>query len=80
METTHTQIIECSRRNAVGVDKYTDYISKNNARWTNRVNLDIGIGANVNLEYAIINAKGSDADGTIELNGTTDGILCVYSR
>tara|TARA_R110001592_G_scaffold181311_5_gene424035 strand:- start:730 stop:4698 length:3969 start_codon:yes stop_codon:yes gene_type:complete len=72
MNTQHTQIIECSRRNAVGANTYGDYTTRDNAVWENRVDLDIPVGAMVNLEYAIINAKGSDADQTIEITGIED--------
>lgn len=73
MNTQHTQIIECSRRNSVGASKnYGEYTTKENAVWENRVDLDIPVGAMVNLEYAIINAKGSDADQTIEITGIED--------
>ena len=73
MNTQHTQIIECSRRNAVGASQnYGEYITKENAVWENRVDLDIPVGAMVNLEFAIINAKGSDADQTIEITGIED--------
>jgi hypothetical protein len=67
----NSQMVVCSNKKSLNYQALNSR-SKDNAKWTNNVNIDFVSGDTLTLQNAVINLRGSSSDSTIEILGEND--------
>ena len=68
---SNTKLIDCSKVKSLNYKRNSER-SKDNAQWTNIVDIQLDVGDEINVENSVINIKGISADATVELLGEDD--------
>ena len=62
---SNTKLIDCSKVKSLNYKRNSER-SKDNAQWTNIVDIQLDVGDEINVENSVINIKGISADATVE--------------
>lgn len=68
-----SQIIVCSNKKSINYQGLNTR-DKDNAKWTNNVNVDFIQGDQISLQNAVLNLRGASSDSTIEILGENDPV------
>ncbi len=66
-----TKMIVCSNKKSINY-KGLNQRSKDNARWSNNVNVDLTVGDQISVSNGILNIRGASSNETIEISAESD--------